>query len=289
MGQEVRVEKGVKTGCLVFHPWRQTPDLWEFSPHFHSILLGFLDTDGFRRENPGWIIKKVHADKEVESIGQTAAYLMTHMGLGMVERDPLDVDYDFRFLCHMLPGLSDDCSRAEDDEPFRFSDQDESDEVEGKGRMVGDVSGMDWLEFSARPLSYLTRMTYFGLAFHRNIRTVAVEREYRTRVCRECGRPLNVYGDMCDHEGEPARFLFDNRITAFRKDYDLVKEGIRQLSSSSKHGIGRRLSKISSEVGLIASKDEVVAHAPGHDDEKQAQMDEYACSSVIRTDSSTGC
>ena len=76
---------------------------------------------------------------------------------------------------------------------------------------------------------------------------------------------------------------------AFRKDYDLVKEGIRQLSSSSKHGIGLRLSEISSEVGLIASKDEVVAHAPGHDDEKQAQMDEYACSSVIRTDSSTGC
>ena len=63
---------------------------------------------------------------------------------------------------------------------------------------------MDWLEFAARPLSYPMRMTYFGLASHRSIRTVAVEREYRTRVCRECGMPLNVYGGMCDHEGEPA-------------------------------------------------------------------------------------
>ena len=247
---------GAKAGCLVFHPWRQTPDLWEFSPHFHSILFGFLDTDGFRRENPGWVIKKVHAGEEVESIGQTAAYLMTHMGLGMVERDPLDVDYDFRFLCHMLPGLSGDCSRADDDEPFRFTEQDESDEAEGKGRMSGDVSGMDWLEFAARPLSYPTRMTYFGLASHRSIRTVAVEREYRTRVCRECGMPLNVYGGMCDHEGEPARFLFDNRIMAFRKDYGAVESGLRLLSSGMGEGEKLRLSELSRDISLIVSKDE---------------------------------
>lgn len=125
-------EVGAKAGCLIFHPWRQTPDLWEFSPHFHSILFGFLDTDLFRRQNSGWVIKKVHADEEVESIGQTAAYLVTHMGLGLVERDPEDVDYDFKFLCHMLPGLGDDGNRDEDEDPFRFTDQDESDEAEGK-------------------------------------------------------------------------------------------------------------------------------------------------------------
>ena len=103
-------------------------------------------------------------------------------------RDPLHP-----YVVHEVPlhphgvELSDDCSRADDDEPFRFTDQDESDQAEGKGRMVGDVSGMDWLEFAARPLSHPTRMTYFGLVSHRSIRTVAVEREYRTRVCRECG------------------------------------------------------------------------------------------------------
>ncbi len=247
-------EVGAKAGCLVFHPWRQASDLWEFSPHFHSILLGFLETDRFRRENPGWVIKKVHAGEEVESIGQTVAYLMTHMGLGRVERDPSDVDYDLRFLCHMLPGLSGDCSRAEDDEPFRFSEQDESEEAEGRGRMVGDISGMDWLEFVACPLSYPIRMTYFGLASHRSIRTVAVEREYRTRVCRECGMPLNVYGGMCDHEGEEARFLFENSIRTFRKEYSSVKKGVSLLSGT--YGGTVKLSEMSPEVQLIVSRDE---------------------------------
>ena len=71
--------------------------------------------------NPGWVIKKVHTDEDVESIGQTAAYLMIYVGLGMVERDSLDVDYDLRFLCYMLPGLGDDGNRKEDDDPFSNS------------------------------------------------------------------------------------------------------------------------------------------------------------------------
>jgi hypothetical protein len=264
-------EVGAKAGCLIFHPWRQTPDLWEFSPHFHSILFGFLDTDLFRRQNPGWIIKKVHANEEVESIGQTAAYLMTHMGLGLVERDSEDVDYDFKFLCHMLPGLGDDGNRGEDDDPFRFTDQDESDEAEGKGRMVGDISGMDWLGFTMRPLSYSIRMTYFGLASHKNIRTVAVESEYRARVCRNCGKPLNVYNGMCDHEGEPARFLFDNRIRAFRKDCSAVQSGIHMLSSYMGPGKKLKLSEISEAVSLIVSSDEVTSQILGQKDGEQKE------------------
>ena len=262
-------EVGAKAGYLVFHPWRQVTDLWMFSPHFHSILFGFLNTDLFRRLNPGWVIKKVHADEDVESIGQTAAYLMTHVGLGMVERDSLDVDYDFRFLCYMLPGLGDDGNR-EDDDLFRFTDQDESDEAEGKGRMVGDLSKVDWLGFTMRPLSYPIRMTYFGLASHKNIRTVAVESEYRTRICRACGRPLNVYGGFCDCEGQPASFLFDNRIRAFRKDYSAVKEGLRLLSSGMGPGKNLRLSEISPVVSLIASTEEVMPQILGkeYDDEK---------------------
>jgi len=264
-------EVGAKAGCLIFHPWRQTPDLWEFSPHFHSILFGFLDTDLFRRQNSGWIIKKVHADEEVESIGQTAAYLTTHMGLGLVERDPLDVDYDLRFLCYMLPGLSDDGNRRDDEDSFRFSEQDESDGAEGRGRMVGDISRMNWLDFAIRPLSYPIRMTYFGLASHRNIRTVAVEREYRTRVCRKCGKSLNVYDGMCDHEGEPARFLFDNRIRAFRNDYSAVQSGIQMLSSYMGSGKKLKFSEISEAVSLIVSSDEVTSQILGQKDGEQKE------------------
>ena len=55
---------------------------------------------------------------------------------------------------------------------------------------------MDWLVFAMKTLSYPLRMNYFEMASQRSIRTVDVEREYRTRVCRECGMPLNVYGGM---------------------------------------------------------------------------------------------
>ncbi|MDD7423379.1 MAG: hypothetical protein PUK31_00010 [Candidatus Methanomethylophilaceae archaeon] len=50
-------------------------------------------TDTFRSNNPDWIIKKVHADAKVESIGQTAAYLLTHCGLGLSERNIDDIDW----------------------------------------------------------------------------------------------------------------------------------------------------------------------------------------------------
>ncbi len=140
---------GAKAGVLVFHPWRQRSDVRELSPHFHSVLFGFLDTDRFREMNPRWIIKKVHAGEEIESIGQMTAYLMTHMGLGLVERDVTEEDYDLRFLNHMLPGLSEDSPSGK--RMFSYTDEGLSDMVLGKGRMVGDVSGIDWLSFAMGP------------------------------------------------------------------------------------------------------------------------------------------
>ena len=246
---------GAKAGVLVFHPWRQQSDVWALSPHFHSVLFGFLDTDRFREMNPGWILKKVHAGEEIESIGQTAAYLMTHMGLGLVERDVTEVDYDLRFLNHMLPGLSEDSPSVK--RMFSYTDEDLSDRVLGKGRMVGDVSGIDWFSFARDPLSYQTRMTYFGLASQRNIRTVTVERENRTRVCRECGRPLEVYNGLCSVHGEQASFTFDNTIRAFSKDYDIVKRAISEIEATSGSGSKVSLAELSPSVSMIVSKDEM--------------------------------
>lgn len=248
---------GAKAGILVFHPWRQQTDYWALSPHFHSILFGFIDTDRFRSMHPGWVIKKVHAKEEIESISQTAAYLMTHAGLGIVERDASEVDYDFRFLCHMLPGLGDD-GDSRDGSMFRFTADDISDRMSGRGKMAGDISKMDWLSFTMDPLSYPLRITYFGLASNKSIFTVSVEREYRSRVCRECGRPLNVYGGLCDHQGEQARFMFDNTIRSFRVDRDLVKGAIEELRGMSEHG-QVNLSEISPKVARIVSRDEISA------------------------------
>ena len=106
---------------------------------------------------------------------------MTHMGLSIVDRDPSDVDNDFRFLCHMILGLGDDSKGSEEDgRDFRFTDKDVSDEIEGRDRMAGDISDMDWLDFAMKTLSYPLRMNYFEMASQRSIRTVDVEREYST-------------------------------------------------------------------------------------------------------------
>ena len=259
-------QSGALAGALVFHPWRQGEDEWRLSPHFHSILFGFLDTDGFRERNPGWVVKKVHAGEDMESISQTAAYLFTHMGLGLVERDPLDVDYDLRFLSHMLPGLSDDGYRstkgadgtygAGSGRAFRYTEDDVSMKGEGRGRMVGDISGTDWLDFAMSPLSYPLRMTYFGSASQRNIRTVAVEREYRARVCRECGRPLEVCGGACGPRAE-ARYLFDNTIRTFARDYREVRDACDELRPELRSS-GKGLGDISKDVALIVSTDETL-------------------------------
>ena len=100
---------------------------------------------------------------------------------------------------------------------------------------------------------------------------MAVEREYRTRVCRECGMPLNVYGGMCDHEGDPASFLFENPIRTFRKDYSTVESGIRLLSSGLEKRKKLRLSEISPDVSLIVSRDEVTSQTPGQKDREQRE------------------
>ena len=259
-------ESGALAGSLVFHPWRQGEDGWRLSPHFHSILFGFLDTDGFRDRNPGWVVKKIHAGEEMESISQTAAYLFTHMGLGLVERDPDDVDYDMRFLSYMLPGLSDDGYRsskgadgtygAGSGRAFRYTEEDISRKGEDRGRMVGDISGMDWRDFAMSPLSYPLRMTYFGSASHRNIRTVAVERDYRGRVCRDCGQPLVVCRGACGPR-EESRFLFDNTIRAFAKDYREVRDACDELRPELRRS-GKGLGDISKDVARIVSTDETL-------------------------------
>ena len=258
---------GASGGVLVIHPWRQQEDYWKFSPHFHGIVRGYLDTDLFREMNPGWVIKKIHADSNIISIGQTAAYLATHMGIGEVERDVSEVDYGLRFMCHMLPGLSDDDYRssagavgsygAATGRAFRYTDDDYLALAEGKGRMVGDVSDMDWMGFTMDPLHYRTRLIYFGELSQKNIRTVATEREVRQRVCRACGRPLNTYNGMCDLHGEPTRYNFDNTIRTFREDYETVKGSLDLISGEMKEN-GVTLADIAPKTALIVSKDEII-------------------------------
>lgn len=121
--------------------------------------------------------------------------------------------------------------------------------------MVGDISGIDWLEFAKKPLSYTLRITYFGLASNKSIQTVAVEREYRTRQCRTCGKPLNVFAGICNSCGEPAKYLYENTIRAFAGDKDFVKRALDELKNTDPESMPK-ISEIAPKVSLMVSKDE---------------------------------
>ena len=99
-------------------------------------------------------------------------------------------------------------------------------------------------------------MTYFGSASQRNIRTVAVERDYRGRVCRDCGQPLVVCRGACGPR-EESRFMFDNTIRTFARDYREVRDACDELRPELRSS-GKGLGDISKDVALIVSTDETL-------------------------------
>lgn len=206
---------GALAGVTFFHPWRQGETEWRLAPHFHILCYGRIDTTSFRKANPGWVIKKVHPRERIRSIRHTAAYLMTHMGLGIAEKDPDEVDWDLDFLDHMIPGLK--SSGAS------YRDSDHEDRIEGKGRMVGDISDIDWTDWAKDRLTAELRIRYWGGVSRNNIRTIGFHRQYRIRVCKECGELLRTYDGIDDSQGSYVRYIQDNPVMAFSRDYDTVQ------------------------------------------------------------------
>ncbi len=215
-------DNGALAGAMIFHPWRQTEDMWEFSPHFHILCYGFIDTKRFLRQNPGWIIKKVHSGEEIRSIRHTAAYLFTHMGLPRYEKDPDDIDWDLEVLNHMIPGIK---SKDAD-----YSEDDWSRKGEDKGKMVGDISNIDWEEWVTKRLSGEMRLRYWGGAYRGNIRTLDVDRQYKIRVCKECGTPLRTYDGSEDTEGAYVRYIQDNPVVVFKEDIDRARKVLKDFT-----------------------------------------------------------
>ena len=95
----------------------------------------------------------------------SAAYLMTHMGLGMSERDASECDLSMKLLNHFVPGLV-------SGKDSRFFDKDIEDMCNGKGRMVGDLSDIDWFEWVKEELYKETRIRYWGGVARNNIQVV---------------------------------------------------------------------------------------------------------------------
>ncbi len=206
---------GGKAEVTVFHPWRQQEDHWELSPHFHVLCYGFLRTKRFLRENPGWIIKKVHPRERIRSIRHTAAYLSTHMGLGTVALDPSSPDWDLDILDHLVPGLKSPGAK--------YSEEDYDLRSQGKGRMCGDLSDVDWTRWAEDRLSMDTRIRYWGGVARNRLRLVGVHRQYKIRVCQECGEILRTYEGSEDSIGSYVRYIQDNPVIAFSEHFEQVK------------------------------------------------------------------
>ena len=62
------------------------------------------------------------------------------MGLGLVERPPEDVDWDLDILDYMVSGIK--------SPEANYTEKDYEEQSEGKGRMCGDLSGMDWTKWA---------------------------------------------------------------------------------------------------------------------------------------------
>ena len=218
---------GAVGGITIFHPWRQYEQLeWRFSPHFHSLLYGFIDTTGFRKENPGWVIKKIHADEGVESIRHSIAYLSTHQGLGIHEKALEDVNWDLDFLDHMIPGI-----KSKD---ATYTEQDYENLSAGKGRMVGDTSDIDWTEWTMKRLSGEIRCRYWGALSKGKLKTLAKDKKYMYRKCKECGQLLRTFDGTHDHIGEPVRYIKHVEVKVPAPQFFLVEREYNRLKDQMK-------------------------------------------------------
>ncbi len=240
---------GASAGITIFHPWRMKDDHWELSPHFHNLLYGRLDTDKFLRDNPGWIIKKVHPRERIRSIRHTAAYLFTHMGIGLSEVDPDTVDWELDFLDHMIPGIKSPGAH--------YTEKDYDNLSDGKGRLVGDTGDIDWEKWTTDRLSRELRVRQWGGVARNRMRTLGIHRQYKIRVCRECGEVLRTYEGSNDSIGNYVRYIQDNQVFTLAHNFDLAYTAyLRYKDDLMKDGLS--LSDFASMVPFAVSTLEIL-------------------------------
>ena len=105
----------------------------------------------------------------IRSIRYTAAYLLTHTGQAYVEKDPDDIDWAESIVDHMPPGHKKGKSS--------YSNKDYDDLSMGKGRMVGDISGFDWEQWTMDRLTRDARLRYRGGVARNKIKLVTIHRQ----------------------------------------------------------------------------------------------------------------
>ncbi len=92
-----------------------------------------------------------------------------------------------------------------------------------QGQVYGDLSGMDWTRWAEDRLSRETRIRYWGGVARNRIRLVGIHRQYKIRVCQECGEMLRTYEGADDTIGNYVRYIQDNPILSFAEHFEQVK------------------------------------------------------------------
>lgn len=102
--------------------------------------------------------------------------------------------------------------------------------------VVGDLSDMDWEKWTMDRLYKDLRTRYWGGVSRKSIVNIDIYREYKIRVCKECGCLLRTYDGFTDFEGQFVRYIADHPIVAFRNNADLVNSSSSDTSHSSATG-----------------------------------------------------
>ena len=256
--QKDLVKVGAKAGLLVFHPWRMKDDHWENGPHFHGFIYGYLDTERFLDTHDGYVLKKVHSGVKIESIRLSLAYLFTHEGIGLYERNPTTDDYVNKVVNYYLPGLQDP-ERQEDGTVVvrsRYTEQDYEDQVLGKGRMVGEGI-IDWFGMVKDSQFSQIRNNYFGDMANNILKRVHTESYRETKTCIHCGAELRKYAGVCDLCGESTSHIVENNVRAFSRDIDQVRPMVPDISDGLKAN-GMRWGDLTPKVALLVSDKEAM-------------------------------
>ena len=112
-----------------------------------------------------------------------------------------------------------------------YTERDYDDLGLGKGRMVGDLSGIDWEQWTMKSLAVEFKIRYWGGASKHNIRTLGIYRQYKIRVCKHCHTILRTYDGIRDCTGSYIRYIRDDPVVVFAEDFELVRNVFQSFKS----------------------------------------------------------
>ena len=104
----------------------------------------------------------------------------------------------------------------------KYTEKDYDDLTNGKGRLLGDTKDIDWEKWTMGRLFKELRVRQWGGVARNRMRTLGFHRQYKIRVCKECGEILRTYEGTCDTVGNYVRYIQDNQVFRLAHNFDLV-------------------------------------------------------------------